>query len=169
MENMLKTRDVAERLEVSPKVVRRWINHFSLDCQLNELGHYMINRKTYEQLEYIHRQIKLGKTINEVSLERKEKSVAAHKLDERFTSLLLQIDQLDRKLQSKAGEVVEYQLLQQRKEIEELTLSLESYKERLKIVEDKLNKKADQVIVEEKKKVMQKQKKRRLSSIFSIG
>lgn len=166
LENMLKTRDVAERLGINPKAVRRWINHFSLHCELNDLGHYMINETTYEQLEHIHEQMKLGKSINEVTIHRKERSVPSHKLDERFTSLLLQIDQLDRKLQTKAGEVVEYQLLQHRKEIEEITDSLDKFNERLKIVEDKLNKKAEQLIVEEKKKVKQKEKKGRIASIF---
>lgn len=169
LENKLKTRDVANKLGVNQKTIRQWIKHFSLSCESNNSGHYMIDKKNLEYLVYIHEQLKAGKKLADIRLPGKERKVSSDKLDERFSRLLLQIDQLDRKIQSKAGEVVEYQMLQHRKEIDELNDSLAQFNHRLKMVEEKLNRQAEKVVAMEPRKTSEKgKKKRRFASIFSI-
>ncbi|MDQ0255249.1 chromosome-anchoring protein RacA [Evansella vedderi] len=176
MEMSLKTKDVATKLGVNQKTVQRWIRHFGLKCETNELGHYVISQVVYEQLAVIQEQLNSGKRMSEISLKGVEKKlttseqmVSSQHLDERFNRLLFQIDQLDRKIQNKAGEVVEIQMLQHRKEIDEITETLERFDLRLKNLENALNNEADKVIpLKTQQKEIQRSKKRRFASIFSF-
>lgn len=168
LENMLKTKDVANKFGVSPRTIRYWIKYFSLKCDLNHAGHYMIDRKNFEQLMFIHEQLKLGKKMEDIRLPGMGKNVSSDKLDERFNRLLNYIDQLDQKIQSKAGEVVEYQILQHRKEIDDITHLLDDLNERLKKIEERLNEDAEHLITLEKMREENRGKKKRFASIFSF-
>ncbi|SDY88724.1 chromosome-anchoring protein RacA [Evansella caseinilytica] len=176
MENAWKTKDVATELGVTQKTIRRWINHFQLKCDVNEKGHYLINEDMHRKLVDIHKQLEAGKTLQMVSPEALEKAtqangrmVSSRQLDDRFSKLLLQIDQLDRKLQGKASEVVEIQMFQHRQEIDELTGELEKLTHRLEYLEKIINEKAEKVVMlQSRAQAMDKSRRKRFANIFSF-
>ncbi|ADU30181.1 hypothetical protein [Evansella cellulosilytica] len=91
--------------------------------------------------------------------------LSANELEDRFDKLIFSIDKLDRKIQSKTAEGMESKLLEQQRDINDITKSLEEYNVRLQKMEKKLNKKAKRVspIKEEGQG-----SKRRLASIFTL-
>lgn len=172
----LKTREVADKLGVSQKTVRHWINHFSLKCQTNNLGHYLIDEKVMADLSTIQRKVRAGTKLEEVSLSHHDKEkritqtmVPSHQLDERFNKLIFQIDQLDKKIQTKASEVVEIQMLQHRKEIDEMNEAMERFEARLTKLEEILREEARKLaVLEQSRNKVETVKKSRLANMFSF-
>ncbi|MFA9556194.1 MerR family transcriptional regulator [Evansella sp. AB-rgal1] len=168
---MMKTKDVAEMLGVSQKTVRRWIKLFQLPCEVNEVGHYIIKEHEFRQLKTIHDDIKNGRSIDEMKRNKQrgkyENMVSSQELNDKFNNLLFQIDLLDRKIQTKAEDIIEIQTLQHRREIDEITDSLEKFNQRLSTLEQTLNKKADNLLPIHTKQ-HEPVKKRKLASIFSL-
>ncbi|MCD8510692.1 MAG: MerR family transcriptional regulator [Bacillus sp. (in: Bacteria)] len=171
----IKTKEAAKTLGVSPKTIRHWIKYFKLNCSVNSLGHYVMDGDAMKKLGLINNQVKSGKKLDEVDMglqgEKKQASpvmVSSSQLDERFNKLLFQIDQLDKKIQSKASEVVEYQMLQHRKEIDEITETMERFEMRLAKLEESVKSKSHELIIEHKHSRMETTKKSRLANIFSF-
>ncbi|UCZ54823.1 MerR family transcriptional regulator [Bacillus shivajii] len=175
MAKVWKTKEVAAEFQVNQTTIQRWIKHFNIECQLNEVGHYVIDENSYNKLSYIHQEVKKGKRLKQIQLtkeeiviEKKEKMVPASTLDERFHKMLLQIDQLDKKLQEKADEVVEVQMLQHRKEIDDVGTVLEKLDERINYLESVISEKENKIVSLEEKMNIRKNKKRRFAEIFSF-
>ncbi|WP_416149755.1 MerR family transcriptional regulator [Salipaludibacillus sp. HK11] len=169
-----KTKEVAEEFGVNPSTVQRWIKHFQLSCEINSQGHFELNEATYKKLKHIHNETNQGKKLKEVTLAghrfstpqvQFKKMVPTHRLDERIDRLIIQVDQLDRNLQTKADEVVEYQVLNQRKEINELNDLISQLTRRLQALEAELREKEQRTFIERREVPM---KKRRLAGIFSL-
>ncbi|MDG5787549.1 MerR family transcriptional regulator [Evansella sp. AB-P1] len=175
MDNMLKTKDVADQLGVSQKTVRRWMKQFHIKCEVNEAGHFLFNEEQYRQLKIVHERVNAGKVLSEISLSNEDKQdilnpmISSEELDERFNRLLFQIELLDRKIQSKAEDVVEIQTFQHRREIDEITESLEQFNNRLNRIEQTLNNEADKLInLQTKSTEIERMKKGKLASMFSL-
>ncbi|WP_142303601.1 MerR family transcriptional regulator [Evansella halocellulosilytica] len=175
MAKVWKTKEVAAEFQVNQTTVQRWIKYFKIECKLNEVGHYVIEEQSYHQLCYIHEEVSKGKRLKEIDLnncisniKKEPKMLPSSILDERFHKMLLQIDQLDKKLAEKADEVVEVQMLQHRREIDDLTTLLEKLDERLNYLESVITEKENKIISLEEKVKIRKNKKRRLAEIFSF-
>ncbi|MGJ9381996.1 helix-turn-helix domain-containing protein [Salipaludibacillus sp. CF4.18] len=172
---MWKTKEIAEEFGVNPSTVQRWVKYFQLPYTSTSQGHFEMDQKTFQKLKHIHLDTKTGKKLRDISFTNtslsepsilKGRMVSANQLDERFERLGIQLDHLDRKLQTKADEVVEYQVLQQRKEINELNDLVVQLTERLTSMEQALISKHEVAIsMDTEHKPM---KKRRLSGIFSL-
>ncbi|MCR6106624.1 MerR family transcriptional regulator [Salipaludibacillus agaradhaerens] len=164
-----KTREIAKAIHVNPSTVQRWIKYFNLAHNVNSNGHFEIPNETYDQLKVINAQMKQGKKLSEVCLVEEDKvgkvsMIPAIQVEKKMEELLNQLDQLERKVRNKADDVVEYQILHQRKEINELNQIITQLSTRINILEDELvNKSTSSAPLNESSG-----KKRRLAGIFSF-
>lgn len=183
MEALLKTKTVSDQLGVNPTTIQRWIKYFNLSCQTNELGHYLISKAEFELLKDIKEQLSKGLTMKEI----REKNVSFQKLDvtngkkeemvstvvveEKLDKLMIHIEQLERKLSVKADEVVEYQVLQHRSELDSLFTMVSKIEERMRNMEQHLIPVEQKVVGEPVHQLptkLKKSKKSKLMSIFSL-
>jgi len=128
----LGTREAAERLGVSQTTLKRWVSHFPDAFPKDRLGHYMFTEKEMEWLEKIKEDVRSGLPIESVKLPGRHVEPAPVPPGESLwsgenrdsdgspESLLLRLQQLERKVDQKADEVVTAQIYQHRLELEEL-------------------------------------------------
>ncbi|WP_404431654.1 MerR family transcriptional regulator [Sutcliffiella horikoshii] len=130
----LKTHEVAKELGMAPRTVRKWVQKYEIPCRKNDYGHYVYDEEALARLETLKASgevagamdVAFDTDIKEVQLEnmsaRNEEGKA---LEHRLENLTERVCRTERMVQQKADEVVSYQLLQQRKEIEELTKTVD--------------------------------------------
>ncbi|MED1438907.1 chromosome-anchoring protein RacA [Aeribacillus composti] len=133
----MNTTDAAKKIGVSPKTVQRWIKQLNLPMERNELGHYMFSDEDIALLKEVHNQIKQGVPMQQVIVKTKRKESAKNAGETVSNELLKKIADLEQMIYSKADDVVSYQLLVQRKEIEELTGRIEKLERKIKELESK--------------------------------
>ncbi|MBO1511973.1 MerR family transcriptional regulator [Metabacillus bambusae] len=172
----MSTAAVAKLLGVSRRTVMRWVNQLNMELDKNELGHYQFTEADIECLKEIQEQTnnqslpqptqtnhttRLGTLKSEASVDTSK--VAA--LNER-------VDELERKMQSKADDVVSYQLLQHRREMEELINKISSLEKKVEELENSQQKREpikDNVLVFDQPSAPKKPRRKNLiSSIFSF-
>ncbi|MED1740581.1 chromosome-anchoring protein RacA [Bacillus swezeyi] len=183
----MNTTDAANKLGVSTKTVQRWVKQLQLPASRNELGHYFFTDEDIAVLKEVKEQLKNGTPMQNVTVARPKKSffikkneTVQAKAPERLNALieekleqflqheqlereLLQkkIAELERKLEQKADEVVSYQLLQQRRELEEERQQIKNLEQKISELENSKDKKEPAVKREEKPKS-------KFKSIFSF-
>ncbi len=183
MEKGLKTKTVSEKLGVNPTTIQRWIKYFNIACQTNEQGHYLIAEKEVELLKTIKEQLNRGLTMKEIREkdvnfqsvirddEKKEEMIPVFVFEEKLEQLMIHIEQLERKLSVKADEVVEYQVLQHRSELDSLFSMVSKIDERIQKMEQNLapvEKKVVGEVVNQIPNQLKKPKKNKLMRIFSL-
>jgi chromosome-anchoring protein RacA len=115
----MKTGSVAKMLGVSPKTIQRWVKEFNIPCARNEHGHYEFTKEDIHLLKEIQRNGQ--KNQRKGVIMKSEKSEQDHVLfQEQFNEILARLKDHERRIEQKADEVVAFQLLQQRKEIDDL-------------------------------------------------
>ncbi|WP_078553321.1 chromosome-anchoring protein RacA [Bacillus alkalicellulosilyticus] len=172
MDNVFETKEVSELLGVNPTTIKKWVKYFNLRCSINEQGHYLFQNSQVEVLKDIKGQLYSGKKMRDVhvsmnsekSKTKKEERVQAYQLEYKLNQIVSKIDQFEQKLSQKADEVVSYQLLRHRSEIDDITLMLQSIEQRLQSIEVKVSSQVDE---EQPYQAEIKLKKRSLSQIFS--
>lgn len=180
MEHILKTGVVAEQLNVNPTTVQRWIKYFNIHCETNDHGHYLIAPKQFEILQKIKKQLSEGLTMKEireidepvqrnqsVNNNKKEKMLPVHVFEEKLEQLMIHIEQLERKLAVKADEVVGYQVLHQRTDIDNMNSTLSSIEERISLLEQQ-SPQLEQLAVGDLERVPEQFKKRRRNKLINI-
>jgi len=160
----VNTNRLASELAVSPKTIRRWIQFLDLQVGKNEHGHYIFTTQDLELFTKIKENIKNGKTRAEIkrnimtnNLEPKPQIDVHHpeEHEDKFKIIFQQLKIQEKRISEKADEVVAYQILVHRKEIEELQTKILLLEEKInhfeleKAVE---NNKPDTVIQERKKR-----------------
>lgn len=149
MEMTLKTKEVSEMLGVNPTTVQRWAKYFRLNYKTNEYGHYLFSKEHVELMKEVKRQLQEGKVMKEVDLsaysslitkenEQKRNHVSVAKYEETLEKVLSRVEQLEERLTRKADDVVTYQLLKHREELEEMTKMIAKLEKRLMEMEEKL-------------------------------
>jgi len=119
----MNTSAVAKMLGVSPSTIQRWVKQANLQMERTELGHYQFSEESIEVLKDIQEQLNSGVLLQDLKLKGKKPrkaTVAAPQSDARVEQLLQRMDYLENKLNGKADDVVSYQILQHRREIEDL-------------------------------------------------
>ncbi|KAB2334719.1 MerR family transcriptional regulator [Cytobacillus depressus] len=175
----MNTSAVAKLLGVSPSTIQRWVRQLGLQMERNELGHYLFKEGDIELLKQVQDQLSKGIILQDVTVHegktRKGTLKTIVSIDDNVTEKLLEkIEMLEKKLNGKADDVVSYQLLQHRREIEELQAEVKSLTERIEKLESKQNgsKKelpADNLLVFDTEKPVQKIKKKNiLTSLFGF-
>jgi chromosome-anchoring protein RacA len=134
----MNTTNVAQLLNVSKSTVQRWVKQLNLQMKRNELGHYSFSEEDVALLTQVHEQLQAGKNLQEINLISKQKRTGAVKKEEkdlRIMQLVRRVDDLEIRLNRKADDVVSYQLLQHRNEMEELQRQITALNERLSAFE----------------------------------
>jgi chromosome-anchoring protein RacA len=165
----LKTSSVAKRLGVSPKTVQRWIKKYNIPCPRNEAGHYVFDAKTIALLEQI--KFEQGAALEEDGdMDREATTNEALYSDDIFEThvkphieeMVARLQSVERKLEQKADDVVSFQILQHRKEIEELVEHIQQLESRIAQLEQ-----ANHNLAAEQER-LKKPKRRGLSRIISL-
>ncbi|WP_042455705.1 MerR family transcriptional regulator [Neobacillus dielmonensis] len=172
----MNTGEVAKLLGVSVSTIQRWIKQLDLQMERNERGHYFFREEDINVLKKIHDQLQNGILLQEIT-PPKDKTVRRGTIktagsDEAIEMLNAKIKSLEKDLDGKADSVVSYQLLQHRREIEELQshvteLSQQIERLQLELAEMKEEQLKDKPMVLNNGKVKRK-KKNFVSSLFGF-
>ncbi|KMK76398.1 chromosome-anchoring protein RacA [Alkalihalobacillus pseudalcaliphilus] len=153
MNELLKTREVSERLSVNPTTVQRWVKYFAIGCETNEHGHYFFTEEQFMVLKSIKDQLNQGKILREVKIQSNGKMiqmkpqkqmVSKSEYEQKLEDVLERVMDLEHRLSQKADEVVSYQLLKHRAEIEDMVSMLKRLESRLDSMEDKVRASSEQ-------------------------
>ena len=138
----LNTKSVAEMLGISTRTVQRWVKQLNLNMARNDLGHFIFTEENIEQLKQVKKQLDEGILLQDITLEKSKRSGIVknsqpEKNKEEIQEVLEdKISLLETSLYQKADSVVSYQLLQHRREIEELQEQVSYLTERLSDLEE---------------------------------
>ncbi|KYG32901.1 chromosome-anchoring protein RacA [Alkalihalobacillus trypoxylicola] len=145
MSPLLKTKEVSERLSVNPTTIQRWVKYFNLPCVTNEHGHYFFTEDQVQWLLDIKHQLNEGKKMREVEITiegktckanlGKKERIATEQYEHKLEQVLDRVLFLEQQLSKKADEVVSYQLLKHRSEIDEMMNMLTRLEQRLEKME----------------------------------
>lgn len=120
---MMNTSAVAKMLGVSPSTIQRWVKQANLQMERTELGHYQFSEEGIGILKDIKEQLNNGVLLQDLTIKGKKPrkaAVIAPMADDLLVKLIERMDTLENRLSGKADDVVSYQILQHRREIEEL-------------------------------------------------
>lgn len=122
---ILKTKEVAERLSVSQTTIKRWAAMFPDYFPKDRLGHYIFSGQEVGLLQSIKDRIDQGESLDSIDLKGIKSPAEllqepSPTPDKPMEELLSRIVHIEHSLDQKADEVVSFQLLQQRKELEDL-------------------------------------------------
>ncbi|SFI00295.1 MULTISPECIES: chromosome segregation protein [unclassified Bacillus (in: firmicutes)] len=128
-----KTPMIAKTLGISPKAVIRLAQQIGLELKKNKFGHYVFYEKDLQQMLEFQR----STSSHEHKLPSNPAAEAApsnemQQFIKELKHISLRLDRLEEKLQEKADDVVSYQLLQHRNEIEEMHAKIEQLEAALK-------------------------------------
>lgn len=137
----MNTSAVSKLLGVSSSTVQRWVKHLGLKMQRNEFGHYIYSEEDIEILKDFKQQIQSGIPIHNIKVTKKTRrgSMVLHRQPVTNDILLDKIKNIEKDLDSKADSVVTYQLLQHRREIEELKAQIERLNKQIEHLTSKKN------------------------------
>jgi chromosome-anchoring protein RacA len=119
----MNTSAVAKMLGVSPSTIQRWVKQADLQMERTELGHYQFSEESIEVLKDIQKQLNSGVLLQDLKLKGKKTRkaiVVPPAKDELLEKINQRMDQLENKLNGKADDVVSYQILQHRRELEDM-------------------------------------------------
>jgi chromosome-anchoring protein RacA len=171
----MNSAEVAKLLGVSISTIQRWVKQLNLPMERNERGHYFFKNEDIQLLKEIHERLQSGALLQDISPVKETKPL--RKAVVKTVESSIEIKELQQKMKkleisvnSKADSVVSYQLLQHRREIEELQ---ENIKELTNLVEKLQTELAKTKTTEEKPYVLgdgkvKRKKKNIVSSFFSF-
>ncbi|OCA90591.1 hypothetical protein A8F94_01535 [Bacillus sp. FJAT-27225] len=120
----MNSSEVAKHLGVSTSTVQRWVKQLNLPMERNERGHYTFKEEDLPLLEEIRDKIQNGALLQDIAPIRENNprkgAVKAVEIQPELEELFMKFSEVERRLDGKADSVASYQLLQHRREIEEL-------------------------------------------------
>lgn len=138
----MNTSAISRMLGVSSSTVQRWVKHLGLRMERNEFGHYLYSEEDIQILKEFKQQLQDGIPFQEIQVTRKVRrgSIQMQNTNEPDKRYFEKLKEVERKLESKADSVVSYQLLQHRREIEDLKKEIESLNLQIKELIDRTSK-----------------------------
>lgn len=133
----VKSKEAAISLNVSQTTIKRWASYYPTVFRKDRFGHYMFNERDLELLGLIKSAIERGETMEQIKLPVPgseqprlheaflETAASSELLRTADDDVLTRILQMERRLDQKADEVVNAQILQHREELEELRRMIE--------------------------------------------
>lgn len=174
----MNTSTVSKLLGVSPSTIKRWIKHLDLNMERNDQGHYLFSDEDIELLKKIQEQLCNGMVLQDIEVDEEKirrRTLQSHGGDSVAGNekLLAKVDELEKRLDNKADSVTSYQLLQHRREIEELQQEVKLLHERLAALEKlqgemKKNRSADLLVFDQSQAMKKPKKKKLLSMLFGF-
>ncbi|MGN5649038.1 chromosome-anchoring protein RacA [Bacillus sp. Brlt_9] len=174
-----KTPFIAKKLGVSPKAVVRIAQQLNLTIEKNKYGHFIFTQDDLDQmLEYHLSQIEQCQNSNPIQKAASNdveelktqvntivQNISSHDFEQlaaQLNTITRRLDRMEEQMQDKANDVVTYQLLQHRREMEEML-------ERIQKLEATLKKEEPIYITPDTKPTYEREKKpKRRKMIFSI-
>lgn len=179
----MNTAALADKLGVSSRTVQRWIKQLDIPCKKNEHGHYIFDENDIPNFLAIQESIK-NISIHEVPKQLKRKGVTKVSVQTRqmtpsneglfpdyfqLTKLLDRIERNEQEISRKASEVVSYQLLQHRKEIDELQNKVVGLEEYIKTLEKDIEQYRTKEEAVELEQIPELPRKSRKSKVFGFS
>ncbi|MBX9974152.1 MerR family transcriptional regulator [Cytobacillus firmus] len=169
----MNTSAAAKLLGVSPSTIQRWVKQLGLRTERNELGHYLFTEEDINLLKQVQDQLNQGIILQDVTVNGKKArigTVQGETAEPAMEKIYLKISELEQRLNGKADDVVSYQLLQHRSEIEELQKENARLLKRIEVLEARTAVKsrsipADTLLVFDQEKPRKKLKKK---TIFTM-
>ncbi len=146
MERLVKTKVVSKKLNVNPTTIQRWVKYFDIPCPKNDHGHYLFRPEDIERLEEIQDMLQQGLQMSDIKHQEQKgtevvqpkKGSALNEMDACFQQLQERLDQLESKVSQKADEVLSYQVLQHRKDMDQMSTKLTELEEKMLVLEEQL-------------------------------
>ncbi|MGD6816517.1 MerR family transcriptional regulator [Metabacillus sp. 113a] len=171
----MNTAAVAKELGVSTKTVQRWVKQLELPMERNELGHYHFREEDLNTLKGVKEQLHSGVLLQDIKAEtaphaappEAEAVPVSNSAGPRAAELEDRLNLMEQKLNHKADAVVSYQLLQHRREMEELNKKIHKLEQTIDILFAQLPEaNPEPVLMFENQKL--NKRKGLLKSIFSL-
>lgn len=171
----MNTSAVAKMLGVSPSTIQRWVKQANLQMERTELGHYQFSDESIEVLKDIKNQLNNGVLLQDLKLKGKKSRKATVLAPPAFNGLTEELsarmDKLEKKVDGKADDIVSYQILQHRRELEEMQEEIAKLKELIESLNQAASAQEDTAQTEDKSKfasigAFHKLKKRNFISSF---
>ncbi|MFP7299432.1 MerR family transcriptional regulator [Neobacillus niacini] len=172
----MNTSEVAKLLGVSASTIQRWVKQLELPMERNERGHYHFNNEDIDLLRNIQTQIQNGTLLQEIAPIQEKKSrkgtvKASPETNAELERLYTIVSEIEAKVNSKADSVASYQLLQHRREIEELQGQVSGLLKQVETLESQLFELKKSALPEEPLVLNQgknRKKKNLVSSLFGF-
>jgi chromosome-anchoring protein RacA len=170
----LNTGEVAKLLGVSISTIQRWVKQLELPMEKNERGHYLFKKEDIELLKEIHQKIHQGALLQDIAPAYEKKALKGTAKDsgkdQAVEMLTTRVAELETRVNTKADSVTSYQLLQHRREIEELQNQVKILMERITVLESQLNTSSNenQLAPDQVNKARKAKKKNFVSSLFGF-
>ncbi|GAA1371389.1 MerR family transcriptional regulator [Peribacillus frigoritolerans] len=160
----MNTSAVARLLNVSHSTIQRWVTQLNMEVERNQLGHYQFSDEDIALLRKIQDQLNEGIILQKVSIsEKKIRKATLQKHSEpnkEHDQLLERVIRLENGLKTKADDVVSYQLLQHRSEMEEMHKLVKKLEARIEALETPTGQHFDYFLAAEEAAATKKTKKR---------
>lgn len=160
----MNTSAVARLLNVSHSTIQRWVTQLNMEVERNQLGHYQFSDEDIALLRKIQDQLNEGIILQKVSIsEKKIRKATGQKHSEtnkEHDQLIERVVRLENGLKTKADDVVSYQLLQHRSEMEEMHKLVKKLEARIEALETPIVQPFDYFLAAEEVAATKKTKKR---------
>ncbi|GAF14405.1 hypothetical protein JCM19046_4873 [Bacillus sp. JCM 19046] len=163
---VLKTKEISEEIGVNPTTIQRWTKYFKISCDVNEQGHFLYKEEHIKLFKHIQRQLQEGKRLKEVTLTKKASTVPTVQYEAKLEKVFVQVHALEEKLATKADDVVSYQLLKHRSELDEMMKLLDQLETRLESIEQRYA--TEKQVVNEMQPLPRRFKNKTLKTIISF-
>lgn len=156
-----KTPIIAKKLGVSPKAVVRIAQQLNLNIEKNKYGHFIFTQDNLDKMLEYHRS-HIEQTLSPAIISQVEPSTDFEQFVTQLNTITHRLNRIEEKMQDKADDVVNYQLLQHRREMEEMM-------DRIQKLEASLEKKEPIYITPDIKPTYEREEKpKRRKMILSI-
>ena len=163
----MNTKSVAELLEISTSTVLRWVKQLNIEMERNEHGHFIFSEEKINILKDVKQQLQNGIPIQDISIDKTKRTGVAKTVspESNMSQLEEKVIQMETSLNKKADSVVSYQLLQHRREIDDLQEQVSFLVNRLAEIEEVLIKQKEMAATVEEE-IIPKKKKNLFKAIF---
>ena len=164
----LNTKAVAELLGISVSTVQRGVKQLNLEMERNELGHFIFSEEDITLLKEVKNQLQQGKILQEIEISSNKRTghVKTDDSDEYLEQITSKLKEIEISLEQKADSVVSYQLLQHRREIEELQEQIFLLTEKISSLEEVLQREREASLSIENMKKTPRKRNKFFQSIF---
>lgn len=135
----MNTSAVAKLLNVSHSTIQRWVTQLNMEVERNQLGHYQFSDDDIDLLRKIQDQLNEGVVLQKVTISEKKIRKASVKQpnepEKDQDHLIERISRLEKSVKTKADDVVSYQLLQHRSEMEDMQKLVNKLEARIEALE----------------------------------
>ncbi|WP_338452362.1 MerR family transcriptional regulator [Niallia oryzisoli] len=164
----MNTKAVAKLLGISTSTVQRWVKQLNLEMERNELGHFIFSEEDIELLKQVKQQLQEGVLLQDISIQLPKRTgiVKQTQANENIFELTHKLKSIENSLNQKADAVVSYQILQHRREMEELQEQISLLTERVTQLENVLKEKSEIAASSENENKKPRKKKNFFKLIF---